>query len=237
VQNRVPPGTCYSHAVPQSLDEHLAFIFDMDGVLVNSMPLHTAAWQHYLAGLGIEVDDLETRMHGKRNPELVMDLISADLPESELIRHGSEKEKLWREMALEAGVGSLVVHGLMPFLEQFPNVPKAIGSNAEPENIHFVLQEFKLEAHFPVVVDGFQVARPKPYPDVYLRAAELLGRKPGNCIVFEDSPTGLEAGRAAGMRLVGVETTPTTFERIDLHIRDFTDPTLSQWLLNQRAFA
>jgi beta-phosphoglucomutase len=82
-------------------------------------------------------------------------------------------------------------------------------------------------------VDGFQVSRPKPFPDIYLRAAELLGAQPANCIVFEDSPTGVEAGRAAGMRLVGVETTPTEFVGVDLHVKDFLDPKLEPWVREQ----
>jgi beta-phosphoglucomutase len=83
-------------------------------------------------------------------------------------------------------------------------------------------------------VDGQQVNNPKPAPDIYLKAAELLGAEPANCIVFEDSPTGIEAGRAAGMRLVGVETTPTQFENVDLHMQDFSDPRLESWLQAQR---
>jgi beta-phosphoglucomutase len=223
--------------VSQSIDERLAFLFDMDGVIVHSMPLHMAAWDRYLADLGIQVDDLEHRMHGKRNPELVQDLIDADLPESELLRHSAAKETLWREMALEAGMEALIVRGLKEFLSRYPTVPKAIGSNAEPANIQFVLEEFGLKEHFPVIVDGFQVERPKPFPDIYLKAAQLLGTRPENCIVFEDSPTGLDAGRAAGMRLVGVETTPTEFENVELHIRDFMDPELTRWLVAQRALA
>ena len=91
-----------------------------------------------------------------------------------------------------------------------------------------------MRSYFDVIVDGHQVNKPKPAPDIYLKAAELLNVKPTNCIVLEDSPTGIEAGRAAGMRLIGVETTPATFQSVDLHIQDFADPRLENWLHAQR---
>jgi beta-phosphoglucomutase-like phosphatase (HAD superfamily) len=85
-----------------------------------------------------------------------------------------------------------------------------------------------------VIVDGSQVERPKPFPDIYLKAAEQLKIKPENCIVFEDSQTGADAGLAAGMRVVAVETTPTEFTGVHLEVRDFRDPRLDPWLQSQR---
>lgn len=212
----------------------LAFIFDMDGVLVHSMPLHTEAWQEYLKRLGLEAPDLESRMHGKRNAELVVDLIGPDLQEDAVFEHGAAKERLWREMMLERGVERYQVRGLDAFLERYEDVPKAIGTNAEPANIEFVLKHFDLEKYFSVVVDGHQVSRPKPFPDIYLRCAERLGFSPANCVVFEDSPTGADAGRAAGMRVVGVATTPTRFNGVHLEIEHFESPELESWLKSQR---
>src|SRR5882757_3365287 len=174
-------------------------IFDMDGVLIDSMPLHVLAWERYLQRLGIEVEDLERRMHGKRNSELVRDLIAADLPEDVIFRHGADKEQLFRDMLLEQELSRTQIPGLLEFLERHKGEPMAIGSNAEPENIEFILERLGLRPYFPVTVNGMQVERPKPFPDIYLEAARRLGVEPKNCIVFEDSPTGVEAGRAAGM--------------------------------------
>jgi len=210
-------------------------IFDMDGVLIDSMPMHVLAWERYLQRLGISVEDLERRMHGKRNSELVRDMIDADLPEDVVFRHGADKEQLFRDMLLEKELSHAQIPGLLEFLERHRGEPMAIGSNAEPENIEFVLERFGLRPYFPVAVNGMQVARPKPFPDIYLEAAKRLGVKPRNCIVFEDSPTGVEAGRAAGMRVVGVETTPTDFQGIELRIKDFLDPVLEPWLSAQTA--
>ena len=205
----------------------------MDGVLVHSMPLHTLAWERYLAGLGINVENLEQRMHGKRNSELVRDLIDPNLPPDVNFHHGAEKERLFREMMIAEGLGQYAIPGVPEFLARHKDVPKAVASNAEPENIDFVLDHFNLREHFPITVNGMQVAHPKPFPDVFLEAARRLNMPPQRCIVFEDSPTGVTAGLAAGMRVVGVETTPTVFQGISLKIQDFRDPALEAWLNTQ----
>ncbi|MDQ2843994.1 MAG: HAD family phosphatase [Acidobacteriota bacterium] len=149
----------------------IAFIFDLDGVLVNSMPLHVLAWEEYLAGLGITIEDLERKMHGKRNAELVNDLIGSGLAEEVVFQHGAAKEQLWRDMVLRNGIDQYRISGLTEFLEKHAAVPKAVASNAEPQNIDFVLDRCDLRRFFPVTVNGMDVSRPKPFPDVYLEAA------------------------------------------------------------------
>lgn len=210
----------------------IAFLFDMDGVLINSMPLHTTSWEVYLQRLGVTVDDLEARMHGKRNPELVRDLLGDHLAEDVVLEHGAAKERLFRELMGEA-IDQFQIPGLLDFLNRYRDIPMAIGSNAERANIDFTLDRLGLRPYFQVLVDGSQVARPKPYPDVYLMAARELGFAPADCIVFEDSPTGTEAARAAGMRVVAIETIPTEFAGVDLVVRDFLDPKLEPWIQAQ----
>ena len=208
----------------------VALIFDLDGVLVHSMPLHIEAWNRYLARFGMSCSDVEHVMHGKRNSELVRQLFGDGLADDVVFEHGAAKERLFREMLLETDLSACRVQGLTEFLERYQDFPKAIASNAEPANIDFVIDRLKLRRYFQVIVDGHQVSRPKPFPDVYLRAAELLGFEPKGCIVFEDSPTGVTAAIAAGMRVVAIETTPTKFERVDLKVRDFSDARLEAWM-------
>src|SRR5579875_1850322 len=221
--------------VNERAKSQIALIFDLDGVLIHSMPLHVIAWEEYLKGLGVEVEELERRMHGRRNSELVRDLLGNHLADDVVFEHGAAKERLFRDLLLKAELDGYRVPGVAEFLERHCDIPKAVGSNAEPANIRFVLDRFGLEQYFPVTIDGSQVSRPKPFPDIYLKAAERLGAEPRDCIVFEDSPTGVEAGLAAGMRVVGVETTPTDFRGIDLRIKDFLDPQLEPWLARQIA--
>lgn len=208
-------------------------LFDLDGVLVHSMPLHTEAWRRYLEKLGVTVEDIEHSMHGKRNPELVREWFGRDLADDAVLEHGAAKERLFRELMLAEDPALFRIPGLLEFLERHRDVPKAIGSNAEAANIDFVLDYLGLRRFFDVVVHGHEVSRPKPFPDIYLKAAERLGVEPSHCIVFEDSPPGVEAGRAAGMRVVAVETTPTEIEGYDLRVRDFLDPRLEPWLSAQ----
>jgi HAD superfamily hydrolase (TIGR01509 family) len=199
------------------------------------MPLHTLAWELYLESMGIHIEDLERRMHGKRNSELVRDLINPDLADDVIFEHGAAKERMFREMLLQAELSTYQVPGVQQFLQRHRDWPMAVGSNAELANIDFVLDRYQLRPFFRVIVNGMQVQRPKPFPDIYLNAAQQLGVSPERCIVFEDSPTGAEAGLAAGMRVVGVETTPTEFHGIHLLIRDFLDPQLEPWLAAQQS--
>ncbi|HTP89238.1 MAG TPA: HAD family phosphatase [Bryobacteraceae bacterium] len=211
----------------------LALVFDLDGVIVDSMPMHTEAWRIYLERLGISCPDIQEQMHGRRNDEIVLALIDANLPAEEVFRHGAEKERLFREM-MQPRLDAMIVPGLRDFLERTNGAPRAVASNAEPANIDFVLDNAGLRRYFPVVVDGHQVGQPKPWPDIYLRAAELLRTAPGNCIIFEDSPTGIAAAKAAGGRVAGVATHTTELAGVDVLVRDFDDPALVQWLEQQQ---
>jgi len=219
--------------MPWRIAGGLALIFDLDGVIVDSMPLHTVAWRAYLESLGISNNDIENQMHGRRNDEIVNALIGADLPPDQIFRHGAEKERLFREMLLPR-LEQHIVPGVREFLEATNGTPRAVASNAEPANIDLVLDGAGLRPYFPVVVDGHQVSRPKPWPDMYLRAAELLRTPPRNCVIFEDSAPGIAAARAAGARVAGIGTHTMDLADVDLLVRDFRDPGLSQWLEQQQ---
>jgi HAD superfamily hydrolase (TIGR01509 family) len=212
----------------------LALVFDLDGVIVDSMPLHTEAWKRYLERLGIAGDDIERQMHGRRNDEVVRALIGPNLSADEVFAHGAGKERLFREMMLPQ-LEQLIIPGLREFLAGADGAPRAVASNAEPANIDFVLDSTGLRRFFAITVDGHQVSRPKPWPDIYLRAADLLHTPPKNCIIFEDSPTGIAAARAAGGRVVGLATHTTDLPGVDVVVRDFRDPLLPQWLELQQA--
>jgi beta-phosphoglucomutase len=208
-----------------------AFLFDLDGVIIDSMPLHTQAWSAYLEQLGLPAADatIASRMHGKRNDDIVADFIGRDLDPATVFERGAAKERLYRQL-MATRLKEHLVRGVEHFLARFEGVPMAVASNAEPANVDMVLDGAGLRSRFRVVVDGQQVDRPKPFPDVYLRAASLLEVNPLNCIVFEDSPTGVEAGRSAGMHVVGVQTHSADLRDVDLSIRDFEDPKLEAWL-------
>jgi HAD superfamily hydrolase (TIGR01509 family) len=205
----------------------------MDGVIVHSNPAHRAAWEAFNRRYGVETTEAMHRfMYGRRNDEIVRGFFGEDLPAGEVAARGAAKERLFREM-IAGKVDRMMPAGLRRFLEARRNAPMALASNAEPENIAFVLKESGLGKYFRVVVDGHQVERPKPFPDIYRRAAELLGEAPGACIVFEDSYSGVEAARASGMRVVGIRTTHQELPGADLAIDDFLSEELETWLAAQ----
>ncbi len=209
----------------------LAFLFDVDGVIVDSMPLHTDAWRLYLERNGVSTPFVPDRMHGQHNAHLVAELFGNGLTDAEIAAHGAAKEALYREL-MARRLREFLVPGVPEFLERHSDVAKAVGSNAEPANVNFVIDGANLRRHFQVIVDGMQVERPKPHPDIYLRAADLLRMDPRHCLVFEDSPAGVAAARAAGARVVGVET-HVPLEGVDYRIRDFRDPGLDAWIAKQ----
>ncbi len=211
----------------------LALIFDLDGVLVDSMPVHTLAWQRYLEQLGISKDDVASRMHGRRNDEIVREFLGPDVTRETAFEHGAAKERLFRAMMF-GRLSQSMVPGVAGFLSRARGIPVGLATNAEPANVSFVLDGTGLRRWFQEVVDGSQVKRAKPEPDVYLTAAERLKTAPRNCIVFEDSPVGVAAARAAGMRVAGVLTHPEPLANIDFAGPDFLDPELERWLATQR---
>jgi len=212
----------------------LALIFDLDGVIVDSMPVHELAWRRYLESLGFDGSDIPSRMHGRRNDEIVRDFLGETMDQHAVLAHGAAKERVFRDLLRERLRESLVA-GIAEWLDRVEGAPIALATNAERANIDFTLDGTGLRRYFDVIVDGSEVSRPKPAPDVYLRAAELLGISPRDCIVFEDSPVGVAAAVAAGMRVVGVRTHPSPLDGILFSVANFLDPPLNAWLSAQRA--
>jgi HAD superfamily hydrolase (TIGR01509 family) len=216
---------------PDSRFQPRALIFDLDGVIVHSMPLHNRAWDLYLRRHGIvEVPAaIDARMHGRHNAEILRAFFGNGLPPEEIARRSAEKEELYRNL-MRPRLGEFLVPGVAEFVKRWRRLPLAVASNAEPANVEFVLEDSGLRPCFRAVVDAHQVERPKPAPDVYLLAARLLGEPPERCLVFEDSETGVRAARASGARVVGLGTTTARLDGCDLLIADFLDPALSGFL-------
>jgi len=211
----------------------LAMIFDMDGVIVDSNPAHREAWARFNLQYGLETTEaMHLRMYGRRNDQIVRDYFGDALSDEEVAARGRAKEALYREMIADR-IESMLVPGLRAFLDRYAAIPKAVASNAEPENIDFLLDKAGLRPYFRAVVDGHQVSNPKPHPDVYLLAASKLGVSPGRCVVFEDSPSGALAGAAAGMTVIGIRTTYVNLPDVVLSVDNFISGDLNDWVQEQ----
>ena len=221
-------------AHPPVLASGLALIFDMDGVLLDSNPAHREAWVAYNGSFGIDTtDDMLERMYGRRNDQIIRDFFGCGLSAEEVARRGADKERLYRDMVAPR-LEQMLVPGLRQFLDDCREAPLAVATNAEPENVSFLLDRARLRPYFRVVVDGHQVKHPKPDPEIYLRAAECLGIPPQNAIVFEDSHSGVEAARSAGMRVIGIRTTYGNLPGTTICVDNFLSRELYSWLATQK---
>lgn len=182
-------------------------IFDMDGVLVLTADAHFRSWRDTAALHGVAVDyEKFIRIFGRTNPDIIRlwwgDRVSQDFLETV----AEEKERAFRELiAHEVPLAP----GVVTLLESLRahGFALAVGSSAPRENLDLVLDGADIRRFFEGVVDGSQVERGKPAPDVFLRAADTLGLHPHRCAVIEDAPAGITAAVAAGCVPIGVATT------------------------------
>jgi len=196
-----------SDCPPAPLGPARGFIFDLDGTIVDNMPIHAEAFgifvtRHGLPGLTPED---RRRLDGRRNREIFPDLFGRALSEDELRLFADEKESLYRELS----VGRLVaLRGFEPLLSvlEARRVPVAIATSAPPENVTHTLRELRLSSRLTRIMRGDQVRRGKPYPDVFLACAALMMVPPERCVAFEDAPAGITAVKAAGMTGVAITT-------------------------------
>ncbi len=184
-----------------------AVIFDLDGTMVDNMPVHVAAFAVFAKRHGLPPLDMaqRTRFDGRRNRDIFPDLLGRALSEEELALFADEKESLYRELSR----GRLVpMPGLVRLLDLLDarDVGVAIATSAPAENVPHSLGELGLRDRITRIARSGQVGRGKPFPDVFLAAARLLGADPVRCLAFEDAPLGVVAARAAGMTCVAITT-------------------------------
>ena len=207
-----------------------AFIFDLNGTMINDMPYHTKAWQNLLnndLGGNFTWDEVKPQMYGK-NPEVLVRMFGPDrFTMDEMVKLSYEKEKKYQ---LEFLPHLELLPGLHSFLENAyqKGIPMAIGSAAIPFNIDFVLDNLNIRHYFKAIVSADDVVLSKPHPETFLKAAQLLNAEPADCLVFEDVPKGAEAAANAGMQAVVITTThqPEEFAYLQniLHFAgDFND--------------
>jgi beta-phosphoglucomutase len=182
-----------------------AVVFDLDGVLADTIELHYQSWQRVADEIGLSFDRASYENILGRNREDSVDYLLAgrSIGPEERARILQLKNEYYLELLADMQPSDLLP-GVSEILKdlQAQNIPIAIGSSSK--NAEIVLQKLGIRHCFQHVADGASVANPKPHPDVFLKAASLLKVSPERCLVIEDAAAGVTAGLAAGMTVLGV---------------------------------
>jgi len=180
-----------------------AAIFDMDGVIVDSHPVHKKTWRKFLELLGKEIDEkhLNFIMEGRKRDEILRYFLG-ELSDEQVRTLGHQKEQLFREESADMKA----IEGLREFLQQLSEakIRLAVASSGSNSRVNYVLDSLDLRHYFQAVVTGDQVTYGKPDPTIFRVACDQLRVRPSETLVFEDSVSGVRAAKAAGMRCVGV---------------------------------
>lgn len=213
-----------------------AILFDLDGTLANTDPIHFQTWQDLLKDYGMDIDKAfyQSRISGGLNGEIVQDILPQLSPEAGK-RVAEEKEARFRQLGTQLErLGGL--DDVLTWTEE-GGVKRALVTNAPPENVEFMLEVLQLGDRFDVKVLAENAPIGKPDPTPYNLALEQLGISPAGAIAFEDSPAGIRAAVGAGIYTIGVATTHDPHKLLDLGagmaIADFTDADLWQRLLRR----
>lgn len=185
-----------------------AVIFDMDGVLIDSNPFHLEKWMDLLKAHRIPFDpaELPELILGKRNDTAFRHFFGPDISKEESRRLSEELEATFRR---NFRPHAKPLPGLAALIQECheAQIPMAVASSAMVKNIEFVVDALEFRPYFRHLVSGDHVTHPKPDPEIYLKAAGMLGLPPAECVAFEDSYVGVEAAKRAGMKCVAIAST------------------------------
>lgn len=195
-----------------------AAIFDMDGTIVDNTPYHFKAWQelfrrHNLPGLSKAT--YLNKISGVPIINTVRQFFGEGTSKEQAEALAAEKQLLYRQAYL---TGIKEISGLVGFLKELKKAGKsiALATSSGSADIDFIFGKLPLKHFFDVLVTGNMVTEPKPSPQIFLKAANLLNKKPAECLVFEDSTAGLHAGKNAGMKVAGITTSHSPSEMAGL---------------------
>ncbi|HXK10676.1 MAG TPA: HAD-IA family hydrolase [Vicinamibacteria bacterium] len=180
-------------------------LWDLDGTLIDSAGHHWVAWRDTLAAEGRSVQPSDfVNTFGKRNDEILRELMGTHLTPEWIERVSETKERAYRRLLREKGLEPLP--GALPWLERLREAGwrQALASSAPQPNIDAVFEVLRLGRFLDTVVSADEVGRGKPDPAIFLEAARRLGLPPARCVVVEDAPAGIEGARRAGMPSIGV---------------------------------
>lgn len=209
----------------------IGFIFDWDGVVIDSHAQHEESWRLLFAELGRPMPgDFFKKTFGMRNQQIIpawFDFVNA-ADTAEIQRLGGRKEELYREIIRREGIEALP--GVVALLRELQalGIPAAVGSSTPRKNLDVIMGLIGVGGLFQAIVSAEDVQFGKPAPDVFLKAAEKIGRDPAQCVVIEDAHVGIEAGKRAGMKVIAVATTHPieTLDGADVRLPNLANATV-----------
>jgi len=206
-----------------------AAIFDLDGVIVNTVPLHFKAWQRMFAEYGKEFDfeDYKEKVDGILRIDGARAILT-DIDEAELKKAADKKQVYFLEYlnSEEISVYNDTVDLVKTLKKE--KIKRSVISSSK--NCLPILKKVNLVELFDVILTGNDVTKGKPDPQVFFMAAKKMSVEPGSCVVFEDAVLGVEAGKRAGMKCVGVDRhgNPERLKKADLVVGDLGEVTVEK---------
>jgi len=207
-------------------------IFDMDGVLADTGPIHFESWVKMANEIDVEFTrEFFEATFGQQSVIITRKLLGDAIDEKEFVKRADLKEKYYREMVqdkLEPLPGAIELIKTL----KHKKFKLAVGSSGPPENVDLLLNSLKVKKYFDIIITAAEVSISKPAPDVFLVAANRLQIRPKNCIVVEDAPVGIEAAIRAGMKSIALTTTHDKKElaSADLIVKDLSNVNITDIL-------
>ncbi len=196
-----------------------AVIFDMDGVICHTNPYHSEAFRIFFGKRGLSPTEKEfaQHMYGKSNKYIFSHFLGRDVVGEEFVALEAEKEGLFREIYADVAEP---INGFLSFLDSLKasGFRTGVATSAPFANLDMIMGKLGFGSDMESVLASENVTRHKPDPEVYLTSASNLGVKPDNCVVFEDSFSGVSAALNAGMKVVGVLSSHTQKELPPCHL-------------------
>jgi beta-phosphoglucomutase len=205
-----------------------ACIFDLDGVIVDTAVYHYQAWKRLANQLGFDFTEADNeKLKGvsrTRSLELILEWGGVQKTEAEKEELASRKNE-WYVQMINQMKPDEILPGAKEFVKACKNagIKTALGSASK--NSMTILDKIGMASLFDAIIDGNKVSKPKPDPEVFLKAAEELDTPPANCVVFEDAIAGIEAAKAGGMKAVGIGE-PETLKEADLVLKGLNEMSL-----------
>lgn len=208
------------------MNKEIAVIFDMDGVICHTNPYHSLAFRDFFALRNLTPTEAEfaQHMYGKSNSYIFSHFFKRPITGTELMELEEEKEGLFRKIYKDH---IEPIAGFVEFISDLENhgVKLGVATSAPYANLELILSKVAIREKLGSILASEDVKKHKPDPEVYLSSAKNLGLTPAQCLVFEDSYSGISAALNAGMRVVGVLTSHTIEElpKCDLYINDYQE--------------